>query len=104
MITFINVFTVLPEKQQDAFQAISKVYTEVVRHQPGFISAKLLISHDRTRVTAIAEWESVEHLQAMRRLPGFQELHDREFYDAIISPDPHTYSVALELEAQSDRE
>ena len=37
MITFVNVFTVLPEKQQDAFAAVQRVYLEVVNHQPGFI-------------------------------------------------------------------
>ncbi|MGL5871837.1 MAG: antibiotic biosynthesis monooxygenase family protein [Xenococcaceae cyanobacterium] len=79
MITFINVFTVKPEKQQDAMQAIEKVYTQVVKHQPGFISAKLLKSHDGNRVTAVAEWETEAHLQAMRTTQEFKDLHDRNF-------------------------
>lgn len=66
MITFVNVFTVLPQKQQDALQAIEKVYAQAVKYQPGFISAKLLKSKDGSRVTAIALWENEQHLQAMR--------------------------------------
>ncbi len=76
MITFVNVFTVLPEKQQDTFHAISKVYTDVVSHQPGFISAKLLVSDDGVRVTAVAQWESEADLQAMRNTQGFKDLHN----------------------------
>lgn len=100
MITFVNVFTVLPEKQQDALQAIGKVYTEVVRHQPGFISAKLLESDDGTRVTAVAYWESEEHLQAMRATQEFKDLHDRNFYEAIVSNDAQVYSTVVEIERQ----
>ncbi len=32
MITFVNVFTVLPEKQADALQKIQQVHIEVVKH------------------------------------------------------------------------
>ncbi|MBD0301396.1 MAG: antibiotic biosynthesis monooxygenase [Tolypothrix sp. T3-bin4] len=97
MITFVNVFTVLPEKQQDAFQAIKKVYKDVVSHQPGFISAKLLVSDDGVRVTAVAQWESEADLQAMRNTQGFKDLHNEEFYNAIVSNDGHVYSNALSM-------
>ncbi|MBD2043642.1 antibiotic biosynthesis monooxygenase family protein [Microcoleus sp. FACHB-672] len=100
MITFVNVFTVLPEKQQDAFQAIQKVYTEVVAHQPGFITAKLIVSDDSTRVTAIANWESEENLKALRNTQGFKDLHDKNFYNAIISNDAHVYSTVVEIKPQ----
>ncbi|MGB6296788.1 MAG: antibiotic biosynthesis monooxygenase [Rivularia sp. (in: cyanobacteria)] len=55
MVTFINIFTVKPEKQQQALQNIQQVYQEIVRIQPGFISAELLQSNDGTRVTALGE-------------------------------------------------
>lgn len=99
MITFVNVFTVVPEKQQDALQAIQQVYSEVVRHQPGFISAKLLQSQDGTRVTAIAQWESEEHLQALRTTQGFKSLHNEKFRQAILSSDSQVYNTALEIDA-----
>jgi heme-degrading monooxygenase HmoA len=98
MITFVNVFTVLPEKQADALQKIQQVYVEVVKHQPGFISAKLLKSDDGTRVTAIAHWESAEQLAAMRETQGFKDLHNQEFHDAIVFNDGHVYSNSNAVE------
>jgi heme-degrading monooxygenase HmoA len=97
MITFVNVFTVLPDKQQAAFEAISRVYMEVIKHQPGFVEAKLLVSDDGTRVTAVAHWESEEHLVAMRQTQGFQDLHNAEFFSKIVSNDGHVYSTAIEV-------
>jgi heme-degrading monooxygenase HmoA len=97
MITFVNVFTVLPDKQQAAFEAISRVYMEVVKHQSGFIEAKLLVSDDGTRVTAVALWESEEHLAAMRKNQGFKDLHNAEFFSNIVSNDRHVYSTVLEV-------
>ncbi|MBW4682727.1 MAG: antibiotic biosynthesis monooxygenase [Microcoleus vaginatus WJT46-NPBG5] len=100
MITFVNVFTVLPEKQQDAFQAIQKVYTDVVAHQPGFIAAKLIVSDDGVRVTAIANWESEENLKALRNTQGFKDLHNETFYNVTISSDGHVYSKLIEIKPQ----
>jgi heme-degrading monooxygenase HmoA len=97
MITFVNVFTVLPDKQQAAFEAISRVYMEVVKHQPGFIEAKLLVSDDGTKVTAVALWESEEHLAAMRQTQGFKDLHNAEFKNAIVDNDGHVYSTAIKV-------
>jgi heme-degrading monooxygenase HmoA len=99
MITFINVFTVVPDKQQAAFKAIQKVYTEVVKHQPGFIEAKLLVSDDGTRVSAIACWDSVENLAQMRQNQDFQDLHNAEFFSNIVSNDLHVYSTVVEVQA-----
>jgi heme-degrading monooxygenase HmoA len=97
MITFINTFTVLPEKQQEALTLISRVYTDVVKYQPGFISAKLLFSSDGTKVTAFALWEDEESLKALRKTQGFRDLHTKEFVDAIVSNESHIYETALEL-------
>ncbi|MGI2902974.1 antibiotic biosynthesis monooxygenase family protein [Tolypothrix sp. VBCCA 56010] len=97
MITFVNVFTVLPEKQEDAFLNIQKVYMDVVKHQPGFVSAKLLVSDDKTRVTAIANWQSEADLKAMRETPGFKDLHNPQFYQAIVSNDGHVYSTVVDV-------
>jgi heme-degrading monooxygenase HmoA len=97
MITVVNVFTVIPEKQEQALKNIEKLYFEVVKHQPGFISARLLKSDDGTRVTAIANWETTQQLAAMKNTQGFKELHNQEFLDAIVSVDPHVYSNGIEV-------
>jgi heme-degrading monooxygenase HmoA len=98
MITLINVFTVHPDKQQDAFQAVQTVYMKAVRQQPGFISAQVLKSDDGRCVTAIAHWEREADLQAMKATPAFKNLHDQKFYDAIISNDVHVYSTVIDIE------
>lgn len=98
MITFINVFTVERDTQSDALRNITRVYTEVVRQQPGFMSAKLFKSRDGKRVTAIAYWESAADLQAMRSTEKFKALHTPEFYAAIVSNDGHVYNEVIEIE------
>ena len=97
MITFVNVFTVIPEKQPDALRAIQKVYNEVAIHYSGFISAQLLLSDDGNRVTAIAHCEREEDLKAMKNNPKFQELHDRDFLQMIVGNDGHLYSHLVEI-------
>lgn len=97
-ITFINVFTVQPDKQQDALQAIERVYREVVSQQLGFISAKLLKSNDGTRVTAIANWENAACLEAMRTTAEFKALHNPAFHEAIKSNDGHVYDTVVDIE------
>jgi heme-degrading monooxygenase HmoA len=99
-IVFINVFIVQPDKQQDALQAIERVYREAVSQQPGFIGAKLLKSNDRKRVTAIADWENEDFLKAMRITAKFKELHDRAFYQATESNDGHVYDTIIDINKQ----
>ena len=98
MITFVNVFTVKPEQQQAALEAIAQVYREAVKLQPGFISAKLLKSNDGTRVTAIALWETEADLKAMRTTQKFKDLHDPSFSEKIVSVDSHVYDSVIEIE------
>jgi quinol monooxygenase YgiN len=99
MITLVNVFTVNSNQQQDAFQAIQKVYTQVVQYQPGFITAQLLCSDDGTRVTAFAQWKDENSLAALQQNPKFQELHDAAFFGAIESLNGHVYSSVTAIEA-----
>ena len=55
MITFINMFTVKTGQQDAAFAGIQQIYSEVVKFQPGFISATLLKSDDGNTVTAFTK-------------------------------------------------
>ncbi|MBD2681954.1 antibiotic biosynthesis monooxygenase [Nostoc paludosum FACHB-159] len=97
MITFVNIFTVNPGKQEDAFERIQQIYTEVVQYQPGFLDAQLLKSDDGSKVAAIAHWESADQLAALRQHPRFQELHDEGFYEAIAKVEPHVYSSTFKI-------
>jgi quinol monooxygenase YgiN len=69
LITFINVFTVDPKRQQELVDLLARA-TEIVRRAPGFISAKLHRSLDGSKVTMYAQWRSVEDYQAMRANPA----------------------------------
>lgn len=40
-ITFINPFTVAPEKQNSAAAKIAEFYQAFVRNQPGFVGAEI---------------------------------------------------------------
>ncbi|MBD2251318.1 antibiotic biosynthesis monooxygenase family protein [Nostoc parmelioides] len=97
MVTFVNFFTVKPGRQEDAFQRVHQIYTEVVQFQPGFLDAQLLKSDDGEKVTAVAHWESAAQLVALRQHPRFQELHNEGFYEAIAKVEPHVYSSVVEV-------
>jgi quinol monooxygenase YgiN len=68
-VTLINVFTVDPARQRQLLDLLGHA-TEVVRLAPGFISASLHRSLDGTKVAMYAQWQSVEHYQAMRANPA----------------------------------
>ncbi|MGB3514011.1 MAG: antibiotic biosynthesis monooxygenase [Microcoleaceae cyanobacterium] len=85
MITLVKTFTVLPQKQQDPVNSIFRVYTEVVQYHPGFISARLLVSNDGTKITAIPNWGRQEYLEAMKNSPECKNLHDQNFLKSIVS-------------------
>lgn len=92
MITFVNMFTVKTGQQDAAFAGIEQIYTEVVKFQPGFISATLLKSDDGHTVTAIAQWETAENLASLSQHPRFRELHNESFYESIVKVEPRIYS------------
>ena len=77
VITFINVFTVEPDKQQRLVELLTEATEVSVRQAPGFVSASLHRSTDGTKVTMYAQWRSLEAYQALRGdpapLPYFRE-------------------------------
>ncbi|MFG3252931.1 antibiotic biosynthesis monooxygenase family protein [Streptomyces sp. NPDC048172] len=91
--TFVNVFTVRPERQRELLETLADFTEKVVRHCPGFIGASFHGSDDGTRVVNYAQWESAEDLRAMldsdearpylRRTTGLAE-----------HVDPHTFTVS----------
>jgi len=65
LVTLINVFTVDPADQQHLIDRWRQATDDVLRHQPGFISASLHRSLDATKVVNYAQWESQDAFQAM---------------------------------------
>src|SRR6266403_6058166 len=91
LITFINVFNVDPEKQQQLVNLLIRATESSVRHVPGFISATLHRSLDGAKVAMYAQWRSIEDYQAMRAnataLPFMQQAL------ALAKFDPGMYEV-----------
>jgi quinol monooxygenase YgiN len=77
IVTFINVFKVEPENQQRVVELLTEATEVSVKYAPGFISCALHKSTDGKLVTMYAQWQSMEHYQAMRDdpkpLPFFKE-------------------------------
>ena len=64
-VTMINVFTVKPEKQQQLLDLLTELTTNSMRHLPGFISASIHKSLDRTQVAVYGQWRTLTDLRNM---------------------------------------
>ncbi|GAA2795053.1 antibiotic biosynthesis monooxygenase family protein [Saccharopolyspora taberi] len=91
LVTLINVFTVEPGRQRELVDLLARATEEVMRHQPGFISANLHVGHDGTHVANYAQWESAEHFRAMLANPACQQ--HMAAATAVARAEPVLYSV-----------
>jgi heme-degrading monooxygenase HmoA len=73
LVTLINVFTVDPSEQQHLLEAWQQATDDVMRGQPGFVSASIHRSLDGTKVINYAQWESREAFAAMFQNPEASE-------------------------------
>ena len=90
--TLINVFTVEPESAAELATLLASATEDVMQHQPGFRSANIHLSTDRTRVVNYAQWDSAEAYQAMLSDPTARE-HMTTAAAMAVSFDPHLYTV-----------
>jgi catechol 2,3-dioxygenase-like lactoylglutathione lyase family enzyme/quinol monooxygenase YgiN len=91
-LTFLNTFTVEPDNAERLLQALRNATHQFFRHQPGFISANLHISHDRRRVVNYAQWRSKQDYVAMTKQPEVQA-HMKQAAGLAISFDPVDYDL-----------
>ncbi|WGW11294.1 antibiotic biosynthesis monooxygenase [Saxibacter everestensis] len=96
-VTFINVIDVEPSKQQEVIDVLNEGTEKVMSHRPGFISATLLASADKSRVINIARWESADDVRATQKEPAAAEYAKRTA--AIAKAGPGLYSVVGEHSA-----
>lgn len=96
-VTFINVIEVDPSRQQEVIDVLVEGMEKAISQRPGFISATLLASVDKTRVVNIALWESAEGLQATQRDAEAAAYARRAA--AIARPGPGIYTVIGEFSA-----
>ena len=98
--TLINVFTVEPESAAELATLLASATEDVMQHQPGFRSANIHLSTDRTRVVNYAQWDSAEAYQAMLSDPTARE-HMATAAAMAVSFDPHLYTVESVHERES---
>jgi quinol monooxygenase YgiN len=73
-VTLINTFFTNGHEDQDKLIKILVDATEeVMRYQPGFITANFHRSYDGSAVTNYAQWHSTEHWKVVMQKPEVQE-------------------------------
>ncbi len=59
-VTIINTYAVAPERAEELLDALTQATAETLRYVPGFVSANLHLSLDRTTVVNYAQWRTRE--------------------------------------------
>lgn len=91
LTTLINVFTVSPSDQKALVEVLITATDQVMRHQPGFISANIHASADGSRVVNYAQWRSEADFRAM--LGDSEAAEHFAAVNDIASAEPHLYDV-----------
>ena len=92
LVTLINVFTCAEERQNALVDALDRATAEIFVHVPGFVSANIHASADRTRVVNYAQWATTAHFEAMQGRRDVQ-YHMSEIMAVADSADPRLYEV-----------
>lgn len=90
-MTLINTFEVAPEHAEELIRILEDA-TATMKHMPGFVSANLHLSQDKTRVVNYAQWASVDDFQTMLKNPEAQP-HMKTAADLAKSYEPVLYSL-----------
>ncbi len=90
--TLINVFTVEPDRAADLAALLTEATEKTMQHRPGFRSANIHVSTDRTRVVNYAQWDSADAYGAMLADPTARQ-HMTEAAALATDFDPHLYTV-----------
>lgn len=91
--TVITTFETTPGQCADLMEALQAAYEEVIRHQPGFISAALHMNDAQTRIANYSQWRRREDFMAMLRTPEMRERH-RQFSALCARFEPVMYEVS----------
>lgn len=90
-MVLINTFTVEPEKAEALLAELSDATTRI-RNRPGFVSANLHISQDRTRVANYAQWRTRADYDAFINDPD-TKAHLKQSAKLATSFDPIIYEL-----------
>ncbi|MFN4159008.1 MAG: antibiotic biosynthesis monooxygenase family protein [Gemmobacter sp.] len=90
--TVITTFEVTPGTAADLMEALQAAYDEVIRHQPGFLSAALHMNDAQTRIANYSQWRRREDFMAMLRTPEMRD-RNRLFARLCARFEPVMYDV-----------
>jgi heme-degrading monooxygenase HmoA len=91
-VTLMNIFTVAEVRQGELIEALDKGMAEIFAHQPGFVSANIHASLDRTRVVNYMQWATQEDFEAMQCRRDVQD-YMQQIITIASSADPRLYTV-----------
>ncbi|MBH8554206.1 antibiotic biosynthesis monooxygenase [Nostocaceae cyanobacterium CENA357] len=93
VITVIIIFSVKPEQQQELIDAIAE-FVEIVKQQPGFVSANIHKSIDGLKVANYAQWQNqadynsfINNTELQAKAAKLREFNppDIHIYEVVIS-------------------
>ena len=64
-VTLIDVFQVSPETQQKVADILIQLSDQLIKNQPGYVSATIYQSTDGMKVINIGKWKTEDDFQAM---------------------------------------
>jgi quinol monooxygenase YgiN len=73
-LTLINTYAAKQERAEKLIEFLSRSTQETLRYVPGFISANLHLSLDRTKIVNYAQWVDAEATAAARQDPKVADL------------------------------
>lgn len=91
-VVLINTFTVEPDRAEELLANLSVATDTGMRNLPGFVSANLHLSHDKTRIANYAQWRTQHDVDAMMQDPTAMQ-HMRDAAKIATSFDPVYYEL-----------
>ncbi len=89
----INTFRVQPERAEALIKILADA-TDTMRNMPGFVSANLHLSSDKTRVVNYAQWRSQTDFEMMLQNEEAKP-HMKAAADLADSYEPILYSLRV---------
>lgn len=99
-LTLINVFPVEPENQQKLVEILTEASTRTVRHQPGFLAARVYRGLSGTYVVNCVEWRSQEDFARVLQNPDMQQ-HVADVH-TVAKGNPQLFELSSVIEALPD--
>ena len=92
VVTLINIFTCAEERQDELVSMLDRATAEVFSGLPGFVSANIHASLDKTRVVNYAQWASMKDFDTMQLREDVRD-HMAQIMAIATSADPRLFQV-----------